>query len=127
MSDKKQPGEIAWVALTVPNADEVRDFYQAVVGWEHQPVSMGDYNDYGMATPGDNKGVAGICHKRGANAGLPSQWLIYIRVADLDQSIAVCEARGGKVIAGPKSMGPSKYCVIEDPAGAVAALWEEGQ
>lgn len=43
-------------------------------------------------------------------------------VAELDSSLAACAARGGAVLAGPKSMGTARYAVIRDPAGAVVAL-----
>jgi hypothetical protein len=116
------PGTIAWTDLTVENADDVRDFYGAVVGWKPEPVPMGDYADYAMGPPAGDP-VAGICHARGPNAGLPAQWLIYLMVADLEASMAACRERGGAIISGPRDMGPSgSMCVIRDPAGAVAAL-----
>lgn len=119
---KPQVGTIGWHDLTVPNADEVRDFYAAVTGWTPQPLSMGDYNDYVMNAPGGD-GVAGVCHARGSNAGMPAQWLIYITVDDVDESMRQCEQRGGKVIAGPRDLGQyGRFCVIQDPAGAVAGL-----
>ena len=78
-----------------------------------------------MNAPESGDTIAGICHTRDSNADLPPQWLIYITVENLDQSISSCKELGGKVIAGPKSMaGYGRYCVIEDPAGAVAALFE---
>lgn len=126
MSDTSKPqvGTIGWVDLTVPNADEVRDFYTGVVGWKSDALSMGDYNDYVMTVPEDGSGVAGVCHARGGNAGLPPVWLVYFRVADVDESIRICLEKGGKVIAPIRSMGPNgRYCVIQDPAGAVAALF----
>ncbi|MFA6234813.1 MAG: VOC family protein, partial [Bacteroidota bacterium] len=96
MSDTEKPqmGIIAWADLTVENADAVRDFYQAVVGWTPAAVSMGDYNDYGMTPAGSDAPVAGICHARGVNAGLPPVWMIYIYVEDLDASIEACESHG---------------------------------
>jgi len=128
MNEAPKPplGSISWTDLTVENAATIRDFYQAVTGWNVSPVSMGDYEDYAMVSPADGRGVAGICHARGANAGLPPQWLIYITVADLDESMAHCREKGGAIIAGPKTMGRDRYCVIRDPAGAVAALYEKG-
>jgi predicted enzyme related to lactoylglutathione lyase len=116
-------GIIAWTDLTVPNADAVRDFYSEVVGWRANEVDMGGYADYSMQEPTSGKEVAGVCHARGGNAELPAQWLVYITVADLDASIARCTALGGSVIAGPKGSG-ARYCVIRDPAGAVAALYQ---
>lgn len=125
MSDAPEVGSIGWIDLTVEDAPKLRDFYSQVTGWKAEDVGMGDYNDFNMTAPGSGEAKAGICHARGGNAGLPAQWMIYIIVADLDQSIASCEDLGGKVIAGPKTMGGmGRYCVIEDPAGAVSALFE---
>jgi len=128
MSDPKpEVGSVAWVDLTVPEAETLRDFYHDVTGWNPKPVTMGDYSDYTMHTPEGDRPVTGVCHARGGNAGLPAQWLIYIIVADLDASIARCVELGGKVVAGPKPMGPKdRFCVIQDPAGAVAALYQAG-
>lgn len=124
-TEAKPIGSIGWFDLTVENADEVRDFYQAVVGWESVPLSMGDYSDYCM-NQADGETVAGICHARGGNAGLPPQWLMYITVADLDQSIAEVTGRGGKVLMGPKAYGDTaRYAVIQDPAGAAVALFQQ--
>ncbi|HEX2254199.1 MAG TPA: VOC family protein [Thermoanaerobaculia bacterium] len=115
-------GKIGWVDLTVPDAERLRDFYREVAGWEPEALSMGEYDDYVMKDAGGGA-VAGVCHARGPNAALPPQWLIYIQVADLDASIERCAALGGRVIAGPKGEG-QRYCVVEDPAGAVSALIE---
>ena len=117
-------GAIMWADLTVPDADRVRDFYRAVVGWTSAPVDMGGYSDYNMQRPADGQTVAGICHAGGVNAGLPAQWLIYITVADVDASAARCVELGGAIIAGPRgSPAQGRFCVIRDPAGAVAALF----
>jgi hypothetical protein len=124
MTHAKPPiGTVTWRDLTVPNAPELCDFYAAVVGWRPAPVSMGDYDDYNMISPATNEPSAGICHARGGNANLPPQWLIYITVADVDSSAKRCKELGGKVLDGPREMGPGRFAVIQDPAGAVAALY----
>jgi hypothetical protein len=42
----------------------------------------------------------------------------------VDSSAARCVELGGTVLAGPRGMGSyGRYCVIRDPAGAVAALF----
>jgi predicted enzyme related to lactoylglutathione lyase len=116
MSNPPQVGSILWYDLTVENADEVREFYRNVVG---------GYSDHCMNQPGDGKTVAGICHARGGNEGLPAQWLLYITVANLDESLKQCEDKGGKVIRGARNYGDQgRFAVIQDPAGAVAALYE---
>ena len=118
------PGSVSWFDLTVPNADEVRDFYSAVVGWTPSPVEMEGYNDYCMMPPGAEMPAGGICHQRGPNSNLPAQWLIYITVADLRASLAACVQRGGRVLTPERDMGGAKMAVIQDPAGAVAALYQ---
>jgi predicted enzyme related to lactoylglutathione lyase len=123
MSDA-ETGSITWLDLTVENAEEIRDFYARVVGWEVASVEMAGYSDFCMNAPGSGKTMAGICHARGVNADLPPQWLAYITVEDAADGAKRCEELGGKILAGPKSMGgQGSYCVIQDPAGAVVALF----
>ncbi|HTH48361.1 MAG TPA: VOC family protein [Candidatus Limnocylindria bacterium] len=117
-------GAIAWVDLTVPNAVEVRDFYAAVTGWVPQPVDMDGYQDFGMDRPGDGVTVAGVCHARGANAGQPAQWMIYVTVPDAETSARKAVELGGAIISGPRDIGGSRIYVIRDPAGAVLALYQ---
>jgi uncharacterized protein len=122
MSTTPRPGTITWQDLTVSNAEALRDFYESVVGWTPEPLSMGAYADFVMKA--DDEPVAGVCHARGINADLPALWLVYITVDDLDHSIAECQRLGGSVIAPPRGMGGGRFCVIKDPAGAVAALYQ---
>ncbi|MBY0503905.1 MAG: VOC family protein [Bryobacteraceae bacterium] len=115
--------------LTVEDAGAVRDFYAAIIGWEPQEISMGDYADYCMAPPRqqgtDNPPVAGICHRRGANAGLPPVWLVYLMVPDIAASLLEVLERGGKVLSQTRSSSGGHYAIIQDPAGAICALYQE--
>lgn len=122
-ASKHKAGTIVWTDLTVPNAEEIRDFYKSVVGWESGAVDMGDYSDFCMTPPGDDKPAVGICHARGPNANLPPQWLVYIFVDSVSASVERCVELGGKIIDGPRKMGNDVFCVIQDPAGAVAGLY----
>lgn len=124
-SNNQPVGAISWFDLTVKNANETRDFYQAVVGWQVTDVDMGEYKDYCMNEPASGKTVAGICHAQGGNAALPPMWIMYITVENLDKSLAACEELGGKIVAPTRSYGGyGRFCIIQDPAGAVAALFE---
>ena len=117
-------GTIGWFDLTVANAEQVRGFYEAVVGWKSQPVEMDGYSDYCMLPPQGDQPVAGVCHARGPNADLPAAWLIYVTVADVSQSVAACRSAGGTVVREPKEMGGALVAIIRDPAGAVCALYQ---
>ena len=119
-----QPGTIGWRDLTVDNAEQLRDFYSEVAGWRSEPLSMGDYDDYVMLAPGGEAGIAGVCHRRGPNANIPPQWLIYINVDDLDASVGKVLKLGGEIVDGPRPLGDGRFAVIQDPAGAVCGLIE---
>ena len=117
-------GKIGWVDMSVDNADEVRDFYSAVVGLRAQDVDMGGYSDYSMLMRDSDDAICGICHARGSNAELPPGWLIYFIVENCDEAAAACTANGGKVLIEPKGLAGGRFCVIEDPSGATAALYQ---
>lgn len=121
-----KPGTIGWHDLTVPDAVAVSAFYATVAGWTTVPLSMGDYDDFVMMTPGGEP-AGGICHARGKNAQQPSGWMMYITVADLDASLAACTANGGRIMTEPRSGGgTARYAVIADPAGCTVALFDPG-
>ena len=117
-------GSIGWVDLTVENAEEVRDFYQQVVGWDYDAVHMGDYSDFNMMPRGTETPIAGICHSRGGNAEMPASWMLYITVPDMAEAVEKVTKLGGEVLVGPKGE-KALFCVIRDPAGAVCALFQD--
>jgi len=122
----QQLGEVAWIDLTVDDAPGVRNFYQQVIGWKSEDISMGEYNDFAMNSAQTGEAVSGICHARGPNKDLPPMWLPYFLVADVDSSAQSVVEQGGKLITEIKSMGSDKFVVIKDPAGAACALYQKG-
>lgn len=125
MDAKPKFGTIGWIDLTVPDAVKVRDFYASVVGWKTSEVPMGDYSDYCMHPAEGSDPIAGVCHARGANEGLPAQWLLYVSVPNLVESLGHVEQLGGKILRPAKKVGGyGSIAVIQDPAGAVLALIE---
>jgi predicted enzyme related to lactoylglutathione lyase len=120
--NKPKTGTIGWHDLTVPEAENIRDFYRQVADWKAEPLDMGGYSDYVMMSA-EGEAAGGICHRRGTNADIPPVWLMYIVVADLAASSAKCVEMGGKILKGPTG-GTHNFCIIEDPAGAICALYQ---
>lgn len=119
-------GSLISTDLTVPNAEQIRDFYKAVIGWESEEMPLSDeggsYADY-VLKDAEGNWVSGVCHKRGANQDLPAQWIVYINVADVEQSVKKCIELGGQVLKEAKNAdGSYQYALIQDPAGAVLAV-----
>jgi predicted enzyme related to lactoylglutathione lyase len=119
-------GRIAWLDLTVADGSTTRDFYAQVVGWTAQNLEMEDggerYADYTMLG-GDGNPAAGVCYARGANAGLPPVWMLYLAVGDLAESLRRVQEEGGKIIkATQDGEGAFVYAAIQDPVGVYLAL-----
>lgn len=116
---------MAWLDLSVTNADEVKDFYQKVVGWQDIAVDMGDYQDYAMKPADSEEPVAGICHAKGCNIDVPPAWLPYFLVENIETAVSDVKQLGGEMVTEVKSMGKDKYAMIKDPGGAVCALYQK--
>lgn len=128
MSEEQQQraGQILWRDLTVPDAPAIRDFYKAVIGWEHSDHPMGEYNDYNMLQAETGEVITGVINKRGVNAAIPAVWLLYVGVEDVEASMRTCEELGGRVLVSPTQDVAYKYAVIEDPAGAIIGIMQLG-
>lgn len=115
-------GTMVSIENTSDNADEVRDYYSAVLGWNVHPISMGEYDDYVMLAQ-DDSWVAGICHRRGPNADLSGGWIPCVRVVNVESAIAEAIRLGGKQIGTTRETSPgSHYAVIEDMNGAMVSV-----
>ncbi len=119
-------GRISWLDLTVSGASATRDFYRQVVGWSVQDIEMEDngerYVDYTMLAQ-DGSPVAGICHARSVNIGLPPVWMMYLPVGDLVESIRRVEQEGGEVIKAVRGEDRKYvYAAVQDPVGAYLAF-----
>ena len=119
-------GSIVSTDLTSHHAEELKEFYQQVIGWESEGLTMQDesgvYSDYVMKDKEGNW-VGGLCHFRGANKDLPPQWIVYIQVDHVAASISKCREFGGKVLKEVKNKeGQYQYALLEDPHGAVLAI-----
>lgn len=122
-------GQIISADLTVDNATAIRDFYKEVIGWEVEEMPLKDgveaYNDY-VVKDSEGNWVGGICHNRGVNQGIPPQWMVYVNVADVGESVRRCIELGGKIIRESRdSHGNYQYVMIQDPAGAILGIVKE--
>ncbi|MGV0918808.1 VOC family protein [Empedobacter falsenii] len=124
--NKSKIGQMVWADLTVENSTELKDFYKEVVGWEVKNVAMKDgeeeYNDYTMMSSSENA-AGGVCTKRGMNKGIPSQWIMYISVDNVAESLQKALEMGGKSIHEIENKeGNLQFAIVEDPTGAVFGL-----
>ena len=59
MTNPNPVGKISWTDLIVPDAEGVRKFYEAVVGWNHSAFDMGGYEAIKARNPKIRDGQSG--------------------------------------------------------------------
>ncbi|RAW02856.1 VOC family protein [Pseudochryseolinea flava] len=122
---KYNVGAIVSADITVPNAGELKDFYTQVIGWTPGELKMGEQQSYVDYIMKDSAGswVAGVCHAQGGNMGIPPQWIVYINVDSVKDSVEKCKRLGGKIIKEVfDANGNHVYAMLQDPVGAVIAV-----
>ncbi len=61
-----------------------------------------------------------------ASEQIPTGWLPYVQVDDIDASAKKAEKLGAKILK-KRTAGPAgDFIVIQDPAGGAVALWHPG-
>ena len=126
MTDKTplDPGHFCWVDVAVADPTKTHKFFAELFGWSRRVRPTEDNQAYSIMT-NHGEHVAGICAVE--NAG-PSQWMAYLLVSDLQQAESKVESLGGKVLRrGVEIPTFGILSVVEDPTGAVFALWKPGR
>mgnify|MGYP001806288986 CR=1 FL=1 len=116
-------GSVHWNELNTFAPDAARAFYETVLGWRFDEVPM-EGGSYLVAKQGDAM-VAGIFDMKlaGLPPTMPSHWLTYFAVEDVDASAQQVVASGGAVLRAPWDVpGVGRFAIIKDAAGAGLGL-----
>lgn len=126
-------GQICWTELTTPDAHKAQSFYQKLFGWEFtsHPVSVADastelkeYTCFKL----DNNEMGGIMQipKEGEYAHMPTRWLSYIYVNDIEAMAVQAKELGATIKVPVTDVGDfGRFCVLLDPTGAEIAFWQQ--
>jgi hypothetical protein len=114
-----EPGCLTWNDLNTPDADTGREFYEALFGWTYEKIDT-DEVDYWVMRNGDRTNGGLMKMPEGA----PSFWLPYFAVESIDAATEKATANGGGKHAGPITVPVGRLAVLNDPAGAVFAVYE---
>jgi uncharacterized protein len=118
------PGTPGWVDLGTPDVKASTEFYGAIFGWTGH---TGDpqYGGYTLFHTADGKQVAGCAPLM--SPGQPPAWTTYVAVEDADATVAAALEAGATVVAPAIDVGDQgRMAVLQDPTGAVFALWQPG-
>jgi len=120
--DNSKQGEFIWCELLTTDHEAGFRFYNTIFGWEkiteHDMGPMGKYLIYGRK----GKPLGGMMTKS-KEMPMPSSWIYYVQVADLEGAVARATKMGARLLHGPMDVpGGSRIAQLADPQGAVFAL-----
>ncbi|MBR0655217.1 VOC family protein [Plastoroseomonas arctica] len=109
-----------WYELLTDDVDAAGRFYGEVVGWTVQPSGQPGM-DYRFWKAGENAVGGLMATPPGKDGpGMKPGWLGYVRVADVDATIARMTSMGGaEVMPAVTLPGVGRMALVADPQGAV--------
>lgn len=116
-----EPGTPTWNELVSPDLPTATRFYEQVLGvsWQTQSMPAGDYL---LLMVGD-RAVGGAMPPMAE--GMPPHWNVYFNVASVDETVAVAEGLGGRVVAPAFDVADvGRMAVLADPQGAIFNLMQ---
>ncbi len=125
MSEMKMPanGAFCWNELATTDLESAQSFYKTLLGWEIKESSASGggmvYNEIVVG----GQSVGGLFQMGPEFGEIPSHWMAYVAVDDVDAKARQVWELGGKVCVPPTDIPKvGRFCVVNDPTGATLAL-----
>ncbi|HZN88494.1 MAG TPA: VOC family protein [Thermoleophilaceae bacterium] len=120
---RHEHGTFSWTDLGTSDAGAAVPWYRDLFGWDTEDSPIPDGGVYTMASLGGRSVAAIYATEQG-----PPAWLSYVTVDDADAAAARAGELGATLIAEPFDvMEVGRMAVVQDPAGAVFAVWQAGK
>ena len=114
-----EPGTPVWHESAVEHLAAAKAFYGEVFGYTFTELEgMDGYSTF--ATGEEPLGGIG-----GLVPGAPAGWAVCFGVVSTDETVALVEARGGKVTLAAEDTPFGRFAVVEDPWGAGFSVMQE--
>ena len=118
-----EPGSLVWEDARMTDVVAGKRFYGDVFGYTYEAVP-GAPEDY-FTFEVDGEVAGGIGGLMGAPEGVPSHWIAYFGVPDVDASVDAA-VRGGGIVAREAEDTPfGRMATLVDPFGAVFCVHRE--
>ena len=111
-------GAFSWNELMTTDPEAAKAFYSKLFGWTSKDMPM-EGMTYTVVSAGE-KDIGGIMAIPPEAQGMPPRWGPYVTVDNVDATAKSAESLGGKVLVEPRDIPKvGRFCVIQDPQGAV--------
>jgi uncharacterized protein len=115
-----------WAELNARGLSRAIPFYETVFGWTAKSSGSTEqpYTEFSL---GDGPSFAGATEMNPmVPAEVPSYWLVYFSVADVDASYRKALDAGGREMLSPIDFPGGRLAIIGDPQGATFGLMSLG-
>ena len=114
-----------WHELNTWEPDIALAFYGRTLGWQFEPTALPDGAAYWIARK-DGRPVGGVFELTEPDySGIPSHWMTYMSVADIDRAETDTAKAGGEIMRpATRVPGVGKLAVVTDSTGALIGLIE---
>jgi uncharacterized protein len=116
------PNTLRWAELNARGIDRAIPFYAAVFGWGTMTRDMGEGSPYTMFQHGGEDVAGGMEMSPMTPAEVPSHWMVYFGVDDVDASYRTAIEAGGREMVAPMDFPGGRFAIVGDPQGAVFGL-----
>ena len=121
-NEKTAQGIFCWNELCTRDLPAAQKFYTELLGWKAVDSGMPGM-DYKMLKAGDKNAGGMMEMPEEVPPEIPSHWMSYITVDDVDAAAKKVVELGGQVLHGPMDVPQvGRFCTIQDPSGAVVSL-----
>jgi uncharacterized protein len=116
-------GSYGWAELNSRGIDHAEGFYKKVFGWTTKTSPMGegqgDYTEFQL----DGQSIAGGMEMNPmVPKEVPSYWMVYFTVADIDKSHKKAVELGAREMLPPMEFPGGRFSILGDPQGAAFGL-----
>jgi uncharacterized protein len=112
----------AWAELNARSVDKAIPFYSEIFGWTTRSSEIAGAPDY-TEFLADGQSVAGAWEMDpSVPAEVPSYWMVYFGVEDVDAAAKKAVELGGREVAPPADFPGGRYAIVTDPQGATFGL-----
>jgi len=123
-----EPGALVWSELTTRDPKKAEAFYTALFGWTPKHSPPGAPMSY---TEFHNQGKPGVGMMEMPSQmppAVPSFWMPYFQVTDVDATAAKAKTLGGNTMVGPQDIpNTGRFAVLKDTQGAMFAVYKSAR
>ena len=117
-----QANAYGWAELNARGVDKARSFYKKVFGWGEKKSEMAEGMEYTEFLAGGESIAGGMEMNPMVPAEVPSYWLAYFTVADVDAAYNKATEAGAKTMLEPQDFPGGRFAILSDPQGASFGL-----